>query len=133
MKLEEIKIRVIDTEKLKELFNINVPSNKRLNIKKECVYEDTFMIDTDCIFSEVNQFYHKGIIKKCLLFECSFDTKTDTGWNLSTIRFGKFMTLKEFLIHSELMPLKDFIRYNYNPRIIGNQKLLISYINDLNN
>ena len=130
--LEQIKVRVINTEKLKELFAIEVPNNQRLNIKKECLYADAFMICTDCLFSEVQQYYHKGSIQKCLLFECSFDTQTsEIGWSIGTTRFGKFMTLNEFLIHSELIPITEFIRYNYNPRITGNQNLLLEYINDL--
>ena len=130
--LEQIKVRVINTEKLKELFAIEVPNNQRLKIKKECLYENAFMICTDCLFSEVQQYYHKGKIQKCLLFECSFDTQTSqNGWSSGTTRFGKFMTLTEFLTHSELIPLTEFIRYNYNPRIIGNQNLLLEYINDL--
>lgn len=130
--LEEIKVRVVNTEKLKELFAIEVPNNKRLNIKKECLYADAFMVNTDCLFSEVQQYYHKGNIQKCLLLECSFDTKTsETGWSIGTTIFGKLMTLNEFLTYSELIPITEFIRYNYNPRIIGNQNLLLEYINDL--
>lgn len=130
--LEEIQVRVIDTEKLKTIFRIEVPNNKRLCIKKECLYADAFMIDTDCIFSEVNEYYHKYHIQKCLLFECSFDTKlADNGWRIGTTRFGTVMTLNEFLMNSTLIPITEFIRYNYNPRIINNQKLLLEYINDL--
>ena len=130
--LEQIKVRVINTEKLKELLSIVVPDNQRLNIKKECLYADAFMICTDCLFSEVQQYYHKGSIQKCLLFECSFDTQTtENGWSIGTTRFGKLITVKDFLIHSELIPITEFIRYNYNPRIKGNQNLLLEYINEL--
>lgn len=130
--LEEIKVRFIKTEKLEEMFGIEVPNNQRLKITKECLYADAFMINSDCMFSDVKQYYHKGTIQKCLLFDCSFDTRTsENGWSIGTTTFGKFMTLNEFLLNSELMPITEFIRYNYNPRIIGNQKLLLEYINDL--
>lgn len=132
MNFEDIQVRVVDTEKLIELFGISVPENQRLKIQKECVFEDHFMICTDCMFSEIKQYHHKGKIQKCLLFECSFDTKTsENGWKIGTTRFGKFMTYDEFLANSKLMPITDFIRHNYNPRIIENQNLLLEYINDL--
>jgi len=130
--LENVKVRVIDTEKLKEIFAINVPDNQRLVIRRECVFADCFMIKTDCQFSEIQLYHHKENIQKCLLFECSFDTKTsENGWGIGTTRFGKFMTFNDFLHYSKLIPITEFIRYNYNPRIIGNQNLLLEYINDL--
>ncbi len=130
--LEHIKVRVPNIEKLKELFAIQVPDNQRLNIRKECLYADAFLINTDCMFSEVTKFYHKNNIQKCIILECSFDTKnSDDAWQIGTTRFGHIITFNEFLVHSELVPITEFIRYNYNPRIISNQNLLLEYINDL--
>jgi hypothetical protein len=131
--LEKINVWVLNTQQFIELFKIKVPINQRLSIKKECLYKEDFMIDIDCLFSEVEQHYHKSKIQKTLSFNCRFDTKSESGWLIGTERFKKVITLKIFLEEAELLPITKFIRYNYNPRITSNQNLLLEYINNLEN
>lgn len=132
-KIEDIKVRFIKSEQLEKILGIEVPINHRLNISKECVFEDAFMINTDCNFSNINTWHHNEEIQKCLIFDCSFDAKTETGYKIGVNRFGKMISLTQFLLLASEMPLIEFIRFNYNPRIIGNQNLLMEHINELDN
>jgi len=42
--------------------------------------------------------------------------------------FVKTMLLADYVGMAKEVKLIDFIRYNYNPRIMGNQTLLMKYI-----
>lgn len=133
MKIENIKIHTIDTDKLIEFLGIELKQNEKLSIDNFGVFEDKFGIDTDCVFWRINNAYIDNIAQPSVDIECRIRTYAKDG--SYTIRmdkadFVKTITLESYLSIAVEVQLIEFIRYNYNPRISSNQKLLMQYIKD---
>ena len=54
MKIQDIKVKVIDIEKLKAFLNVELEENQKLSIDKFAIFENQFGIDTDCCFWEIH-------------------------------------------------------------------------------
>lgn len=134
MKIENIKVRTVDVEKLIDLLAIELPENEKLSIDKFAVYKNNFAIDIDCCFWEINNAHFKNEIQPVIDIDCRIKTyKPDGSYKIRMDQpdFTKTISLKEFLELSTEVNLIDFIRYNYNPRFQGNQNLLMEHINQL--
>lgn len=131
MKIEDIKVRTVSREKLEKFLNVELPENQKLSIDKIAVYKDKFGIDTDCCFWKLNNAHFDNKIQVVIDIECRIWKCKDDGSR--TIRmdqpdFIKHISLKDFISISNEVNLKDFIRFNYNPRITQNQNLLMEHI-----
>lgn len=133
MKIGNIVVKTVNKEKLIDFLAIPLNPNEELVIDTFAVYEQKFGIDTDCCFWEIHQGYFNNKIQPVIDIECRI--KRHKGGNSYTIRmdkadFFKTISLEDYLSLAEEVKLIDFIRYNYNPRIKGNQKLLMKYIKE---
>jgi len=133
MKIENIKVNVVDSEKLIKFMSIPLDENQELMIDKFAVYQDKFIISTDCCFGDIEKEYFIKQIQHVVRIDCRIKKIINDG--SYTIRmdrpdFVKTISLNAFLCLSYEINLIDFIRYNYNPRISDNQKLLMKYIRD---
>ncbi len=132
MNIENIEIRTVEKEKLIDFLNIQLEENQELHLDSFAVFEDKFGIDTDCCFWPIQQEHFENKIQPTIEIECRIKKHKPEGGGYS-IRmdradFVKTISLGDYLKMSKKMKLIDFIRYNYNPRIQGNQRLLMQHI-----
>lgn len=131
MNIKDILVRKVDKEVLITFLNIQLKENEKLHVENFCIFENLFVINIDCCFSEIkNQHINDNIIQ-VIEIECRIKKYTKEG--SYTIRmdkpdFVKVISLSDYLSISSEVKLIDFIRFNYNPRIINNQKLLMKHI-----
>jgi hypothetical protein len=131
MDIKTIKIKKVDTEKLIEFLAIPLNENEKLSIDVFGVFENKFGIDTDCCFWEINQAFFNEKIQDVIDIECRIKKYNDKGGysiRMDKADFVKTISLEDYLKLSEEVMLVDFIRLDYNPRITGNQKLLMKHI-----
>ena len=133
MKINDIVVNTVDNKKLTDFLAISLNSNEKLYFSKFCVYEDKFGIDIDCCFWNIENKHIDNKIQPVIDIECRIKKYTDGIYSIRMDKpdFTKTITLEDYLKLSSEIKLTDFIRYNYNPRIIYNQNLLIKYINNL--
>ncbi|OBQ56075.1 hypothetical protein JJL45_05320 [Tamlana sp. s12] len=134
IKIANITVQYAEAEKLVKYLNIKLKDNETLIIENFAVWSDKFGIDIDCCFWNIVKKHIENEFVMCIDIECRIKKYHENG--TATIRidrpdFVKTITLKEYLKLAEDVQLVDFIRYNYNPRIIQNQKLLIKYIKEI--
>ena len=131
MNIKTIKIKKVDTEKLIEFLAIPLNENEKLSIDVFGVFENKFGIDTDCCFWEINKAFFDEKIQDVINIECRIKKYNDKGGysiRMDRADFVKTISLEDYLKLSEEVLLVDFIRLDYNPRITGNQKLLMKHI-----
>ena len=132
MNIQNIKVKTIDTEKLIDFLAISLNENEKLSIDKFAIFEDKFQIDTDCCFSKIINHHINDQLCSMIEIECRIKKYNSDGGYLIKMGepdFIKAISLKKYLEIAEEVNLTDFIRFNYNPRITSNQKLLMKYIN----
>jgi hypothetical protein len=133
MNIESISVKKVERDILKESLKIPVTDNSLLEIRNFCVYEDAFCIDNDCVFWEIENKYFEGKVQKVISIPCWLHIVDSNGFQ-STHYYSDFsadISLEAYLKMAERINLTDFIRYNYNPRIISNQRLLLKFISEL--
>jgi len=135
--IENIIVNHVSPEKLSAFLNIKLESNQKLLIEKFAVWSSTLGISTDsCFWHIMDRHQDNNTIVKCVDIECRIQKFTsENGYSLRMDKpdFIKTITLDDYLKLSTPLKLIDFIRYNYNPRIISNQKLLLNHIKDFQN
>ncbi len=131
MNIQDIKVKTVNTEKLIDFLGIELPENQKLSIDKLAVFEDKFQINIDCNFSKIQKYHFNKKIQPCIELEFrikyhkpdgSFIIRTDCPDFISPI------LLEDYFQLATEVNLVDFIRFDYNPRIMGNQNLLMKYI-----
>lgn len=131
MKIQDIKIQTVTTEVLKDFLNIKLEPKQELQVFPFAVWKDKYALDTDCIFWELQQEHVKETVETVLRVECIIKyLKDDGSYTVKSFKpdFIKTILLSDYLKLSKEIKLVDFIRFNYNPRIMSNQKLFMSYI-----
>lgn len=131
MNIQDIKVKTVDTEKLIDFLGIILSENEKLEIDSFAIFEDKFQISPDCVFSEIQNFHLNNKIQPVIEIDCRIRKYKENG--SYTIRmdrpdFVKTISVQSFNRLSKEVNLTDFIRFNYNSRIIGNQQLLMKYI-----
>lgn len=131
MKIENIMVKTVELEILEKYFDFNLNENERISIDSFCIYKAHLEIDSDCCFCELIPKLHDGRIQFGIDIPCRIKKYNDEGGY--SIRMDKpdfYVTigLEDYLKRSKEVKLIDFIRYNYNPRIISNQNLLMKHI-----
>lgn len=131
MNIQDIKVKTVDTEKLIYFLGIILSENEKLEIDSFAIFEDKFQINTDCCFSEIQNFHLNNKIQPVIEIACRIRSYKENG--SYTIRmdrpdFAKTISIKSYNRLATEVKLVDFIRFNYNPRIMGNQQLLMKYI-----
>ena len=132
MNIKNVKIQVVETEKLIDFLAIPLKENEKLSIDTFGVFENKFEINTDCCFGEIHQAFFNDKIQDVIDLECrikKYDAKGSYSIRMDRADFIKTISLEDYLKLSKEVLLVDFIRLDYNPRIISNQKLLMKYIN----
>lgn len=133
MKIENVIIKTVETEKLIDYLKIELKENEKLHIDKFGVWEDRFAIDSDCCFWELSNKHIENDVVAVIDVECrikKFNKEGSYSMRMDKPDFSKTITLEEYLSISKEIHLIEFIRFNYNPRIQGNQKLLMQYIKE---
>jgi hypothetical protein len=131
MKIENIIVKTVETEKLIDFLKIELKENQKLNIETFAVFENKFEIDPDCCFGEITKAHTDEKIDYVVNLECRIKNyKPDGSYSMRMDKpdFAKTMLLTDYLEMAKEVKLTDFIRFNYNPRIMGNQTLLMKYI-----
>lgn len=131
MNIQSIKVKTVDTEKLIDFLGIKLKDNEKLSVDRFAIFEDKFQIDSDCCFSEILKYHIKDQIYPMIQIECRIKKYNKEG--NYTIRmdnpvFFKGISIQKYLSIAREVNLIDFIRFDYNLRIIDNQKLLMKYI-----
>ena len=134
MKIENVTVKTVEIEKLTKFLAIKLNEYEQLYISSFAVFEDKFGIDTDCCFWEIQNQHFNDEIQPVIEIECRIKKRTKDGYSIRMDKpdFVKTISLKDYFNISKEVKLIDFIRYNYNPRIKGNQQLLMKYINNTN-
>lgn len=134
MGIEKIVVRRVCVEKLIAFFDVQLQENERLYFDDVAVWNDTFWISTDCTFSSVVDRHYDSKIHKVIDVECRVNKyKEDGSYSMRMDKpdFVKAISLEDFKSVSDEWFLKDFIRFNYNSRIISNQKLFMEYVREV--
>ena len=134
MKIEDVIVKTVETQELIEFLAIKLNENEQLRIGRFAVFEDKFAIDTDCCFGKIQNQHFNDEIQPVIEIECRIKKRTKDGCSIRMDKpdFVKTISLKDYFKLSKEVALIDFIRYNYNPRIERNQRLLMKYINNTN-
>jgi len=133
MKIEQVIVQVPDIDKLIELINIPLPENQKLYIDKFAIFGTRYGIDADCMFWDLYSEYIDGVIKPVVSIGIRIKHFNKNGGyqiRMDKDDFVKNIAVDDLLKISTSQNLVDFIRFNYNPRIEGNQRLLMKYINN---
>lgn len=134
MKIEDILVKTASKNEIIKLINIPLEKDQEIYFDNIAVYQDLYDIDPDCCFSQINQHLINGKIIPVLEIECRIKKRTPDGYTLRMDGpdFIAIVPLEDFLNIAEDVKLIDYIRYNYNPRIMRNQDELMKYINFIN-
>lgn len=133
MKIEDIVVKTIDNKDLIKFLSIELNKNEKLNIDAFAVFENKFGINISCGFWDIENAHLDSKIQPVINIECRIEKhKPDGSFTLRMDKpdFVKTITLDDYFKIATEVKLIDFIRYNYNPRIQGNQKLLMKYIEE---
>lgn len=134
MNISDVKVKSVKSEKLVEFLAIKLKENQKLNVENFCVFDNFFMIDSDCCFGEIINGHFDNVIQPIIEIECRIKTyNSDGGYSLRMDKpdFVKIILLSQYLELATEINLIDFIRFNYNPRIMSNQNLLMKHINQV--
>jgi hypothetical protein len=134
IKLEDIILRTVEKDKLYNLLDIILPENQKLHIDAFAVYKDVYVVDADCCFWDIPKQHFAGKIQPVLVIECrikKYDSEGRYSIRMDKFDFIKIVQLSDYLSISQEIKMTDFIRFNYNPRIEGNQRLFLEYIKEL--
>lgn len=133
MKIQNITVRTVEKQKLIDFLNVDLSQNEKLCISDFAIYEDKFAIHYDCVFWEIENKHFDNEIQAVIEIDCRIEHhKPDGSYSLRMDKadFSKTISVKDYLSLSKEVKLIDFISYNYNPRIISNQNLLMKYIKE---
>jgi len=136
MKISEIIVKTVAVEKLIENLIFPLNDKYKIDIHPFCIYKDLFEIDTDCCFYELTSKLHDGKIQKVIEIAARIKKyKEDGSFTLRMDQPDFYISfpIDKYLELATDVKLVDFIRYNYNPRIMDNQNLLMRYIRKQNN
>jgi hypothetical protein len=131
MKIENLTVKTVKRDKLIEFLAIPLNENEELNIDNFAVYEKMYGIDIDCCFWDIHDAMFDNKIQPVIDIECRIRKYNEEGGysiRMDRADFVKTISLDDYFKIAEEVKLIDFIRFNYNPRITSNQKLLIQYI-----
>jgi hypothetical protein len=131
MKIQDIKVKTVETKKLIEFLNVKLNEDETLHIDRFAIYDKLFEIDTDCCFGELTTQHFNDEIQPVIEIACRIKKRTETGYTIRTDKpdFYKIISVKDYENMATEVMLVDFIRFNYNPRIESNQRLLMKHIN----
>lgn len=132
MKIQDIKLKTVENEKLIEFLNVKLKENETLHIDKFAIYENLFEIDTDCCFAELQTQHVNDEIQPVIEIACRIKKRTPTGYTIRMDKadFYKIISVNDYEKMATEIMLVDFIRFNYNPRIESNQRLLMKHIKE---
>lgn len=133
MKIQDIKVKMISTEKLEKILAVELEENQKLIVDSFAVFEDKLGIDTDCCFWELNKAHFNAKIQTVIDVDCRIKHyKEDGSYSIRIDKpdFVKTISLEDYISISKEVNLIDFIRFNYNPRVSQNQSLLMKYIHE---
>ena len=131
MTIQDITVQVVNIEKLIAHLDIPLPENQKICIDQFAIYEDKFDIDIDSNFCDINVHISEKQICRCVEIPIRLKTYNEKGSysiRMDRADFIKVLPLSEVLALAHEQKLTNFIRFNYNPRIISNQKLLMKQI-----
>lgn len=130
MLIEKIKVSTVDKQELIKFLNIPLKENEELSVDRFAVYENEFAIDIDACFWPIEKEHFNNVIQDTVPIYCRVKKHhDDKSFSIKmTPDFVKRISLKDYLTMATEVRLVDFIRYNYNPRIQANQKLLMKHI-----
>lgn len=131
MKIHDLNVKTVDTEKLINFLSIPLKENEKLSIDSFAIYGSQYEIDIDCCFCEIENAHFENKIQPVISIPCRIRKYNgDGGYSIRMDRadFIKTISLEDYLNLAKEVKLTDFIRYDYNPRIQGNQNLLMKYI-----
>ncbi len=134
MDIKDVIVRKIDSKKLLSFLNIELEENQELEVSSFALYKDKIELTPDCCFGYLPKKHFKGKIQTVVDVACHIvKINKDKGIRSYPMNpsFYKAVAFDDLKLLSEKVKLIDFIRYNYNPRIIQNQNLLMKHINDL--
>jgi hypothetical protein len=132
MNIQDLKVKTVDKEKLIDFLQISLSENEKLSIDSFAIFEDKFGIDIDCCFWEIHNEHFNNEIQPVIEIECRIKKYNKAGSysiRMDKADFVKTISLADYFKMSSEVSLTDFIRFNYNPRIESNQRLLMKYIN----
>jgi hypothetical protein len=133
MNIQSIKVKTVDTEKLIDFLGIILPENEKLEIDRFAIFEDKFQINPDCCFSEIVNFHFENKAQPNIQISCRVKKLRPDGSfkiRMDHPDFTKLISVESYNSLATEVNLVDFIRFNYNPRIMGNQQLLMKYIRE---
>ncbi|MFB9055037.1 hypothetical protein ACFFVB_18295 [Formosa undariae] len=133
MGLENKVIQTVKNDKLIDFLNIKLNQNEQLMINSFAVLYGEWLIDPDSCFWPVCTRYENNEFIKYIDIECRIKKQNPDGsfrFRIDRADFIHSIKLTDYIYLSEQMMLTDYLRYNYNPRIIRNQNLLIEAINN---
>lgn len=127
LKLKDMLVQVVDEKKLVEFLAVELPKNQELYLHSFAVWNNHFEVTPDVCFSEIYCHHFNGEIQPVLEIECQIKKWNEerTSYSVGGVDFIKVMALKDYLALSVEKKLTDYIRYNYNPRIMSNQRLFV--------
>jgi hypothetical protein len=131
LKIEDITLRTVEKDKLYNFVDIILPENQKLHIDTFAVYKDIYALDTDCCFWDIHEHHFDGKIQPVLMIECrikKYDSEGRYSIRIDKSDFIKPISLSDYLSISQEIKMSDFIRFNYNPRIVSNQRLFLKHI-----
>jgi hypothetical protein len=135
MKFENITLKTVPTEKLIAFFAVELPENEALDIPKLAIYEDKFWLDVDCCFNYLEtHFVALGKFVKMIEFDCRIKKFNDQGgYSIRTDQadFVKQISLDDYLKLAHDVKFTEFVRFNYNPRIVDNQSMFMKHLKRL--
>jgi UTP:GlnB (protein PII) uridylyltransferase len=128
MNIENIMVYEVSQKRLLKKCKITLADNEELIVNQIAIYKDEYIIDTDCCFHDTTNEVIKTEIKKTALIGFRIARHHKNGYTLrGAPEFYQRFFIEDLIKISKEVPLIEFIRYNYNPRIIANQKNFLSY------
>ena len=134
MKFENITLKTVTEEKLIEFFAVELPEHEALHIPKLAIYEDKFWLDVDCCFNYLETHHVDGKLTKVIEFDCRIRKYNDQGGysiRMDQADFVKQISLDDYLKLAHDVKFTEFVRFNYNPRIVDNQSMFMKHLKRL--
>lgn len=134
MDIEDEMVMEVDKEKLKALLDVKVTEWQELDCRTFAIWEDKICVDPDCVFWDTEKKLISGKVLTVVEVACRFieiDPQTKSKSFNTVPDFSADVEVETLKGISKEVRLVDFIRFNYNPRIMGNQKLLMKHIRNI--
>ena len=136
-----ISVRPVKEKELKAIISaLCTKENEEYAFYADALYitpETQISLSCDCCYSYMLDMYFNGKVQPVYQMPVKINTRTEGGWSMpSQPDFYYPISIedmeKNFL--DEPVSLKTYMgsRYNYNPRVTGNMRKLIEFINDRN-